>query len=155
MSQPKYDREACSNFIISKIEEGLSLFKACEFEGMPAIGTFSGWMNEDKDLSERYARAREIRSDRLFEQMLDIANNEHLTEIINETPNGATITRLDHDKHRRLQIDTIKWAIAKMAPKKYGDKIDVTTNGEKVNQPNIIVNTQQTAEGIKKLLSGE
>lgn len=140
MSEAIYDKNKCSEFILQKMKEGLSLTKACEFEGMPSHSTFCRWMDDDKNLANDYARAREIRADVLFEQMFDIANNEHLTEIVNETPNGVTVTRLDHDKHRRLQIDTIKWALSKMAPKKYGDKLDVTTGGEKLAQPTISLN---------------
>ena len=34
---------------------------------------------------------------------------------------------------QRLKIDAKKWKLSKLAPKKYGDKIDVTTQGEKLN----------------------
>jgi hypothetical protein len=30
--------------------------------------------------------------------------------------------------HRRLQVDARKWAASKLAPKKYGDKLDIDAN---------------------------
>lgn len=136
MPESKYDIKECSDFIINKIEtEGLSLFKACEFEGMPSHSVFLTWCNNNEEIANKYARARECRADLLFEKMFEIANNEHQTEIINDGPNGVSITRMDHDKHRRLQIDTYKWALSKMQPKKYGDKVDITTDGQKIESP--------------------
>ena len=35
-------------------------------------------------------------------------------------------------EHRRLQVDVRKWMAGKLAPKKYGDKLDVTSAGEKI-----------------------
>jgi len=32
----------------------------------------------------------------------------------------------------RLRVDVRKWALSKMNPKKYGDKVDHTTGGEKL-----------------------
>lgn len=114
------------------MKEGLSLTKACEFEGMPSHSTFCRWMDDDKELANHYARAREIRADLLFEQMFDIANNERETTITTETANGITRTTRDNEQRSKLQIDAIKWAIARMAPKKYGEKLDLTTDGEKI-----------------------
>ena len=39
----------------------------------------------------------------------------------------------------KVRIDARKWMLGKMQPKKYGDKLDVTTDGEKINNiPNVI-----------------
>jgi hypothetical protein len=45
-------------------------------------------------------------------------------------------------QRNKLQIDARKWMLGKMQPKKYGDKLDVTTDGDKLQntQSNIIVN---------------
>ena len=47
------------------------------------------------------------------------------------------ITKADMIQHRRLQIDARKWVLAKMNPKKYGDKVDLTSDGEKLVQINL------------------
>lgn len=44
-----------------------------------------------------------------------------------EAPNSEWLQR------SRLRVDTRKWLMSKLAPKKYGDKVDVTTGGESLN----------------------
>lgn len=36
---------------------------------------------------------------------------------------------------RRLQVDTRKWYLSKVLPKLYGDKLDLTSGGEKLPTP--------------------
>jgi hypothetical protein len=41
---------------------------------------------------------------------------------------GVEITEGDMIQHRRLQVDARKWYASKLAPKKYGDKIEADLN---------------------------
>ena len=41
----------------------------------------------------------------------------------------------EYVQRSRIRIDTRKWIASKLKPKKYGDKVDVTTDGEKINTP--------------------
>ena len=43
--------------------------------------------------------------------------------------------RINHDviQRDRLRVDARKWMLGKMQPKKYGDKLDVTSDGEKIS----------------------
>lgn len=105
------------NLVIEQISDnGLSLRQACESVGMHRRD-FHNYVNDNKEASDRYARAREDRTDLLFDKMFDIAN--HTEE--DHTPfTGANVVNRD-----RLRIDAYKWALSKMDPKKYGDKLDV------------------------------
>ena len=38
-----------------------------------------------------------------------------------------------------------------MQPKKYGDKLDITTDGEKINLPPVIVDSKEHAKMIESL----
>jgi hypothetical protein len=52
----------------------------------------------------------------------------------------------------RLRIDTRKWLLSKLEPKKYGDKVDVTSGNEPIKQNlTIIVDTSDTANTLKEL----
>lgn len=102
--------------------EGLSCFKSCEAVGVP-IGTFIGWTVEDAELAESYARARETLIERMAAETLAIADapvgsTEHGT-----TDSGAV-------QKQRLQVDTRKWMLSKLAPKKYGDKVTLAGDEE-------------------------
>lgn len=80
--------------------------------------------------SEQYARAREQRADNIFEEILDIVDCEDNDIYLDDDGNPRT----NHDviQRDRLRVDARKWMLGKMAPKKYGDKLDITSDGEKV-----------------------
>jgi len=107
--------------IINEIEENsLSLKKACKLHKMSSA-TFDAMIDNDEQLKNQYARAREKRADNFFEEIRDIAN--HTEE--DHTPfTGSNVIQRD-----RLKIDSLKWMLSKMLPKVYGDKqeIDQTT----------------------------
>jgi hypothetical protein len=98
--------------ILTRIMAGESLRKVCDTEGMPARSTVHLWLTADSSFSDQYARACEIRAEHLFDEMFDIADNEK-----------GDPTR------DRLRVDTRKWALSKMNPKKYSDKITAQHTG--------------------------
>lgn len=71
---------------------------------MPAASTVFRWLAEDPVFARRYALARQAQADALFEEILEIADSD------------------DGDVPRaRLKIDTRKWLVARLAPRRYGD----------------------------------
>ena len=77
---------------------------------------------EQKDKSERYTRAREIRADKIFEEILQIADKQN--EDVIRTAEGDIINHNVINRNR-LQIDARKWVLSKMLPNKYGDKTKI------------------------------
>ncbi|TOM55042.1 ubiquitin carboxyl-hydrolase, partial [Vibrio parahaemolyticus] len=67
------------------------------------------WLRENADFREQYAKAMESRADAVFEELFDIADDV--------SEESAAVAKA------KLRIDTRKWALARMSPKKYGDKI--------------------------------
>ena len=86
--------------------------------------TFYAWMREDKSLSDRYARAKELQMDFMADEIIKIADNDSA----DDTP----FTGANHVNRAKVQIDARKWVMSKLAPKKYGDKVDVTSGGERI-----------------------
>lgn len=128
------------DIIIEDISEnGLSLRRA--LDGMSSR-TFFEWLDEDKEKQKRYARACEARADRIFEEIIEIADKQD-KDVIGEDENGNEIINHNIIARNRLQVDARKWAVSKMNPKKYGDKIDHTTGGEKLpsNAPTLVITT--------------
>ena len=117
------EREVLAKAVIDGMAlEGLSCFKACEAVGVP-IGSFIRWTSEDAALAESYTRARETLIERMAAETLAIADmpvgsTEHGT-----TDSGAV-------QKQRLQVDTRKWLLSKLAPKKYGDKVTLAGDEE-------------------------
>lgn len=114
--------------ILSLVDDGKSLRQACKEIDFPRK-TFEGWLEADEELSAQYARARENRAEKIFEEILFIADNPQIgtTETIKEW--GVEVKTGDMTEHRRIQIDARKWMLGKMSPKKYGDKIDLEHSG--------------------------
>ncbi len=84
---------------------------------------------------------RDALRDAMAEEILAISDETQEGEIRTERADGTVeIKKEDMLGHRKLRIDTRKWLMAKMKPKKYGDKIDMTSNGESLTvqlTPNI------------------
>jgi hypothetical protein len=103
----------------------------CKDKGLNAK-SFYDWIKEDVELSNKYARARELQAEFLADEIIEIADTPRLGTKTIEKPTGIEVTEGDMIEHRRLQVDARKWKAAKLAPKKYGDKVDVTSGGEKL-----------------------
>lgn len=98
----------------------------------------------NEELCNHYARVKEDISDALFEEIIEIADTEEDGEETETITNGKRVTTIvrKNEKHRQrqLRIDARKWVVAKMNPKKYGNKVDVTSDGEKIQAPAILTN---------------
>jgi len=123
-----YTRELFDK-ICAELAEGRSLRSVLRADGMPSIGTFLQWVDQDKALADHYARARALCIDALAEDILDIADTPKMGTKSVSKATGLEITEGDMIEHRRLQVDARKWLLAKMAPKKYGDKVEQTHLG--------------------------
>ncbi len=72
-------------------------------------------------------RAREMQADALFDQILAIADDG--SNDTQKTDDGKVIVDHDHIQRSRLRIDARKWMASKLAPKKYGDKVQMVGDG--------------------------
>jgi hypothetical protein len=113
------------------LSNGASLRKACATKGMPAPATVYRWLRGNREFREQYARAREMQADRLFDEILEIADNTHGDVVEIKQEDGSSVVRANHaNVHRaRLQVDARKWIAAKLAPRKYGDHTTVSAPG--------------------------
>jgi len=117
----------------------LSIRKCCELHGI-SYAAFNNWINEKKEGNKdfhpyalsQYARAKEDQIKYLADEILRLTYE--MQELIrvgktyNEFNVNAAVAAL------RVQIDSLKWILSKLKPKTYGDKLDVTSDGEKLNQ---------------------
>ncbi len=130
------------NEILSFISENnYSLRKACKKVGI-SPSTFIVWCNNNDKLMTAYRMACDERVESLFEEILEIADTTEIGETEKSTQNGLEITRGDMIQHRKLKIDARKWYLSKVAPKKYGDKLDI----EQKIDGNVDVNITETVQ---------
>lgn len=116
--RPTVYNETVFNEICSQLADGNSLKSICLDEGMPSKASFYNWLNNSVDLLDRYTRAKEDSSDALADDIQDIADR--------------VLVGSYEANNARVAIDAKKWIASKLKPKKYGDKIDVTSDGEKL-----------------------
>lgn len=127
-----YSKELAEK-ICEELAQGKSMRTVCKGDDMPAMSTVFKWLREIKEFSEQYARAKEESTDAMSEDVLFISD-ESLLEAVNADPKAANAVV----QAMRLRVDTRKWIMSKMKPKKYADKVDVTSGGDKIIQGNAI-----------------
>lgn len=132
MSYTSEEKDRIFNFICEEISKGSSLRVSLQKEECPSSSTFYLWLDEDNDKSKQYARACEERSDLIFEEILDIADNGSSDKKI---VSDQEVIDYENIQRSKLRVDARKWMLGKMNPKKYGDKIqqDVTVREVKVD----------------------
>ena len=114
------------------LELGSSLSDALkQNKDYPSRKTFYEYLKKDINHSNKYARATHIRADFLFDQIIEIADKQDKDVEISK--DGIEVTNHNLVNRNRLQIDSRKWVLSKMNPKKYGEKLDVTSDGEQLS----------------------
>lgn len=130
MAYSNKEKETIFNHILREIENGRPLRRIIkEDEGMPNTETFYKWIDGDEEKTKLYQRACEDRADNLFEEILDIADDSSLDEIEFK---GRTLENKEFVSRSKLRVDARKWVVARLNPKKYGDKnTTILEGGEK------------------------
>jgi hypothetical protein len=120
------EKERLAQAVFEAMEGGLSAFQSCKAVGF-GWTAFLETMKEDAALANRYARAREVLIERLASETLALAD---------QAPAMVTdergVTRYDSAavQHQRLQVDTRKWLLSKLAPKKYGERLELAGDAD-------------------------
>ena len=110
--------------ICERMAEGESLRAICKTKGFPAKRTVMRWVENDEALQKQYAKAQMDRIDHYAEQIVDIADECRVGKKVTTKANGDVETvEVDMVERAKVQIDARKWICARMAPKKYGDRV--------------------------------
>lgn len=117
VGRPTRFTEALGKKICDRIASGESLRRICKDKKMPARKTIHLWLLDDrkKAFLHQYVIAVDIRADELFDSLEEIADNEK----------GEV-------QRDRLRVDTRKWYLSKIMPKKFGEKLDVTSGNKPI-----------------------
>ena len=105
--------------VVAEIQTGRSLRQVCGDEGMPDFRTVQRWIVADGQFAVKYARARMAQADVLFDRM----------EAVEEAVSAGTM-----DSHAaRVVLDSMRWRASKLAPKVYGDRLDVNVSDTRIS----------------------
>lgn len=140
MGRPTKFNEAIAAKILAQIattREGLAAICKSN-KGFPSPRSVYLWLLQDKEFSQKYAQAKEDQLQVLEDEILEIADTPQLGEIVTEKPvvfegsvvkiKGKTLVQrevkqADMIEHRKLRIESRKWLMGKLKPKKYGEKL--------------------------------
>lgn len=102
--------------ILTRLREGQSMRTICKDPRMPDRETVRHWCEGDADYSASIARARDdgfdARADKAVEDAKDASD----------------------PAKGRLAFDAERWYLSKLAPRRYGDKLDLTSGNEPLRQ---------------------
>ena len=131
MYSPEVIAEICE-----RLSKGEPMAQICRDEGMPAARTIREWAQTKEDVSAAIAYAREEGEDQIALDCLNIADdNGKDTRILED---GREVTDADVVQRAKLRIDTRLKLLAKWNPKKWGEKVDVTSDGERLTNTRVI-----------------
>ena len=132
MTKPSRLNPKLAEQICERLAAGESLRRICRDAGYPNERLVRRWVIEDRQgFAAMYARARDIGLDTLADEVLEIADTIENGVTVTRDDAGVTkVTRGDMIAHRRLRFDARRWYLSKLAPKKYGDKLDLMHRGD-------------------------
>lgn len=118
--------------ICLRLAEGESLRSVCKDEKLPAKATVLRWIARHDEFRDQYVRAKAEGAEAIAEEMFDIADdaaNDWMERLDAEGQGIGWQLNGDHVRRSQLRIDTRKWYLSKIMPKKYGDKLEVNNTG--------------------------
>lgn len=122
--------------ICELVADGQSINKISKMPGMPNRSTILKWFRDVPEFSTMYARAKEIGFEVLADEIIDLADAEVNTD-------------KDQLRRHQLMIDTRKWLLAKLQPRKYGERVTQEIVGDGNGPVQIEQHTQMTIEDYK------
>lgn len=135
MARPTIYNPEIVNEICLRISDGESVRSIGKDEKMPTKTTIFNWLldKNKKEFFDQYAKAREIQAENMFEEIVEIADNGSNDWMERNDPDNPGYNfNGEHYQRSRLRVDTRKWYLSKVLPKKFGEAIDVTSGGKEV-----------------------
>jgi hypothetical protein len=124
--QPVYDWDKLWPEILREIGNGASLIKAINKPGYPTYDSVQKNMRNNPEIRRLYEDAIEIRADHLAESLIDISE-EPIPEGLDGPQLSAWINQM------KIRIDTRKWTAAKLRPKSWGERVDVSVTHTQIS----------------------
>lgn len=150
MGRPSEFTQEVADRICSELSEGKSLRTVCLAEEMPDKATVFRWLRENKSFCDQYTQAKD-ESALADEEILQDLGDEaiRVSQEVDAKAANAVVSAY------KLKADNLKWAMSKKKPKKYGDKVDMTTNGKDLPLPLLSYVSNVPTDTVKQNLCQE
>lgn len=122
--------------VLHRMANGEAMTTICREPDMPDYSVFSKWANSSPELFGEYARAKAIQADYYADEIVDIADNDMLVA------------------RARNRMDARRWHSSKIAPRKYGDRIQNEINATIENKYKVDLSSMDAGarDALKKAL---
>jgi hypothetical protein len=102
--------------ICDRLANGESMVSIARDPAMPSAGTIYSWVHKFPDFEDMYVVARRLQADYLFDEAREVA--------LGVTPHTVWA--------RRLQFDVIRWQTARLAPRKYCERLVIAKGAQEM-----------------------
>ncbi|POU03619.1 DNA packaging protein [Escherichia sp. ESNIH1] len=157
--RPSDYTEELAEIICLRLAEGESLRSVCRDEDMPSKQAVLRWLARNEAFRAQYVRAKEEGAEAIAEELFDIADdgsNDWMEKLDKDGEAIGYQLNGEHVQRSKLRIDTRKWYLSKIMPKKYGDRIQhdqsITMNNlsdEELDRKLQELNDAQSQQGAK------
>lgn len=110
--------------ILKDVRGGTAVRTAIKAAGSGA-NAFYTYVDEHEDAAEQYARAKGAQLEAMADEMVQISDEALVGTITKETKDGTFQEVGDNVQRAKLMVDTRKWLLSKLAPKKYGERVEI------------------------------
>lgn len=126
MRKGQLRKPANAALICERIAEGFTLKQIGREIGC-SDSAITLWAANDPEFASMYARAREAQAEHFAAELLEIADDGS-NDWIERESGGASVIVPDHEhiNRSRLRVDARKWLMARMAPRRWGDRQEIT-----------------------------
>jgi len=105
--------------ICDRLTQGESLKTICKDADMPNTSSIFLWLAKYSEFSDKYARAKSAQMDTMAEEIVEISDDR--SNDISVDDKGNEKVDWECVQRSKLKVDTRKWLMSKLAPKKYGE----------------------------------
>lgn len=123
---------ALFSMICDRISQGESLRAVCRDPEMPAKSTVLRWLREKPELRDQYTNARDDLMEYWASDILEIADDGTLDTMpgLNKFGDEVMVSNHANVQRDRLRVQARQWLLSKLAPRVYGDRLEVEHGGE-------------------------
>lgn len=127
MARPCEYTPAVAEKVCNRLKDGESLVAICSDPDLPNRDTVLRWaLNDVGGFRAIYREAREIQAEKWADEIVEIADNSRNDYMT--TKYGKQIDK-EHVMRSNLRIESRKWLLSKLLPKKYGDITKMQLSG--------------------------
>ena len=119
MNREPIDRKKVWVEILEAMANGRSLASILRDKGMPSYAWATLQIRNDPELQRAYNQALETRGALLAEEIIELAD-QPMPEGLDGKELSAWVQKL------RVQVDVRRWSAARLLPKVYGDRLDLS-----------------------------